>query len=99
MESGKREKETHKSYDNGLKENRFKVLLFLFRIGGFPIQVNSVSGLNALYNASLIVCFYTTYICVSADTFVHRHQLELAMKPFRIVALFLIGIWLHFSVR
>jgi hypothetical protein len=99
MEGGKRETETHKSYNNGLNENRFKVLLFLYRMGGFPLKMNSVSRLNAVYNAGLIACFYITQFCVSVETFVHRHQLKIAMKPFRIVVLFQIGIWLHFSIR
>jgi len=64
MEQSKYEAKTHTSYNNSLIESRFKVLLFLYRIGGIPFKVKSASRLNAVFNASLIVCFYITYICV-----------------------------------
>jgi hypothetical protein len=99
MEQSKYKAKTRDSYNNNLHETRFKVLLFLYRMGGFPLKVNSASTLNKIYNAIVIVCFYITNFCISADAFVHRHHLTLAMKKFRI----LIGIQLttfsHFSAR
>jgi hypothetical protein len=99
MEDSKYEAKTQNSYNNSLIESRFKVLLFLHRMGGIPLNVKSVSRLNAVYNVSLIVCFYITNICVGLDTFVHRHQLAYAMKSFRIFLGMLLSAWLHFSVR
>jgi len=99
MERSKYETKTHTSYNNSLHESRFKVLLFLYRMGGIPLKVNSASRLHTLYNASLVVCFYITYFCVGVDMFLHRHQLSLAMKKFRVVLIFQISMWLHFSVR
>jgi hypothetical protein len=99
MEHSKYEAKTHTSYNNSLTESRFKVLLFLFRMGGIPLHLKSVSRLNAVYNVSVIVCFYITNICVGMDTFVHRHQLSLAMKKFRIYLGMLMTTWLHFCVR
>jgi len=99
MERSKHEAKTHTSNNNSLHERRFKGLLFLYRMAGIPLTVNSVSKLNALYNASLFVCFYITYFCVGVDMFIHRHQLSLAMKKFRVVLMFQLGVWLHFSVR
>jgi hypothetical protein len=99
MERSKYEAKTHTSYDNSLIESRFKVLLFLYRMGGFPLIVNSASRLNAIYKASLFVCFYITYFCVGVDMFLYRQQLSLAMKKFRIVLIFQVGVWLHFGVR
>jgi len=76
-----------------------KVLLFLYRTGGIPLNMKSVSRLNAVYNASIIVCFYITNICAGANTFVHRQELTLAMKKLRIYLGMLMITWLHFSVR
>jgi len=99
MEESKYEAKTDTSYDNKFSESRFKVLLFLYRMGGIPLNMKSVSRLNAVYNGSLIVCFYITYFCVSVDTFIHRHQLSLAMKNVRVFLAMLMFTWLHFSVR
>jgi hypothetical protein len=99
MEHSKYEAKTHTSYSNSRIERRFKVLLFLYRIGGIPLNMKSVSRLNAVYNASLIVCFYITYFCAGVDTFVHRHELSLTMKNFRVFFGMLLFTWSHFSVR
>ena len=99
MEHSKYEARSHTSNNNSLIENRFKVLLFLYRLGGIPLNMKSVSRLNAVYNVTFIVCFYITYICVGVDTVVHRHQLKLAMQKLRIYLGMLMIKWLHFSVR
>jgi len=98
MEHSKYEARSHTSNNNSLAEKRFKFLLFLYRIGGIPLNMKLVSTLNALYNATVIVCFYITYICVSVDLLVHRHQLKLAMQKLRICLGMLMITWLHFSV-
>jgi len=99
MEDSKYEARSHTSNKNSLVENRFKVLLYLYRIGGIPLNMKSVSTLNALYNATVIVCFYVTHICVGVDLLVHRHQLKLAMQKMRVYFGMLTATWLHFSVR
>jgi len=99
MEHSKYEAKTHTSYNNSLIESRFKVPLFLFRLGGIPLNMKSVSRLNAVYNATVIMCFYITIICVCVDTFVHRHQLKLAMQKFRVLLGLQLTMWTHFSAR
>jgi hypothetical protein len=99
MEHSKYKAKTNISYNKKFIESRFKVLLFLYRIGGIPLNMKSVSRLNAVYNVSLIVCFYITYFCLSVDTFIHRHQLSHAMKNLRIFLGMLMVTWLHFSIR
>ena len=99
MDHRKYETKTHTSYNNSHIESRFKVFLFLFRIGGISLNMKPVSRLNAVDNVSVIVCFYFTNICVGVDTFVHRHQLSLAMQKFRIYLGMLMITWLHFCVR
>jgi hypothetical protein len=99
MEHSKYEARSHTSCNKSLIENRFKVLLFLYRLGGIPLYRKPVSRLHAAYNVSLIVCFYITCICVGMDTVVHRHQLKIAMQKLRICLGMLTITWLHFSVR
>jgi hypothetical protein len=99
MEHSEYEANDHNSYNKGLIESRFKVLLFLHRMGGIPLNVKSVSRLNAVYNVSLTVCFYITYFLIGVNAFVHRHQLSLAMKSFRLYLGMLMVQWLYFSVR
>ena len=99
MEHSKYEARSHTSNNNSLVENRFKVLLFLYRLAGIPLNMKSVSTLNAVYNVTVIVCFYITYVGVCVDLLVHRHQLKLAMQKLRIYLGMLMITWLHFSVR
>jgi len=99
MEHSKYEAKPHTSYNNSLIESRFKVFLFLIRIGGIPLNMKPVSRLYVVYNVSLIVCFYVSNICTGVDTVVHRHQLSLTMKNFRIYIGMLVITWMHFSVR
>jgi hypothetical protein len=86
------------SYSN-LHESRFKILLFIFRLGGLPIKLKPVSRINAVYSAIIIVCYYITTVSVFMDTFVHRHNLEDAMKKLRVLIGFLLLTWLHLSFR
>ena len=99
MEQSKYEARSHSSNNKSFIENRFKVILFLYRLGGIPLNMKSVSKLNAVYAFSIIVCFYITYFCVGVDTWVHRHQLKLAMQKLRNSLGMLMVMWLHFSAR
>jgi len=99
MEQSKYEEKIHISYNNSLIENRYKVVLFLFRFGSFPLNIKSVSTLNTVYNATVIVCFNITYICVYVDTFVQRNHLKLSMQKLHILLGLLMILWTHFSVR
>ena len=82
-----------------LHESRFKTLLFIFRMGGLPLKLQSVSKINAVYNATIWVCFYITALCLFMDTFVHRHNLEYAMKKLRALIGFIVLTWMHLSFR
>jgi len=99
MERSKNESKTHTSYSNSLIESRFKVLLFILRMGGFQLNTKSVSRPHAVYNVTIFACFYITNICVGVDTFVHRQDLAYAKKSFRMLLGMLMCAWLHFSVR
>jgi hypothetical protein len=99
MKRSKYEAKMHTSYNSSLHEIRFKVLLFLYRVGGILLNRKSASRINAVYNAIVIMCFYITNFGIIVDTFFHRHQLTLAMKKFRVVLGMQVIMFSHFSVR
>ena len=84
---------------NNLHDRRFKILLFVFRLGGHPIKLKPVSRINAVYCATMMFSFYSTTLCLFADTFVHRHDLEYVMKKLRGVIGFTNVAWMHLSFR
>jgi hypothetical protein len=84
---------------NNLHENRFKILVFIFRLGGLPLKLQSVSRINAVYSATIIVCFYITFVSLFMDTFVHRGQLMYAMKKLRTFIGLTMAVWIHLSFR
>jgi hypothetical protein len=87
------------SSSNNLHESRFKILLFIFRLSGLPIKLQLVSRIYTVYSATILVCFYTTTACLFMDTFVHRHQLDYAMKKLRVFLAFALALWMHISIR
>jgi hypothetical protein len=84
---------------NNLHESRFKKILFIFRLSGLPIKLQPVSRIYKLYSATITVCFCTTTMCLLMDTFVHRHQLNYAMKKLRVFIAFALALCLHINVR
>jgi hypothetical protein len=84
---------------NNLYESRFKILLFIFRLGGLPLKLKSVSRINTVYNVTMIVCFYISAVSLFMDTFVHRQHLEYAMKKLRVLIAFILAAWMHLSFR
>jgi hypothetical protein len=90
---------TENSCDGNLNERRFKTLLSLFRLGGIPLNIKSVSRVHTAYNMFIILCFYITMLCLAMDTFTHRHQLVQAMKKFRVYISMNVTMWMHLSVR
>lgn len=80
-------------------KNRFKPLFFLFRFAGIPINTKSVSTATAVYNATVIVCFYMSSACLLVDSFVHRHELAIFMKKFRLLMGTFLHVWMHIGLR
>jgi hypothetical protein len=104
MEHDKNETNFHVLYSNNNNNNnnynnRFKTILFSFRLAGHPLMVKSVSGINRVYNVVAAVCFYSTLVCLSMDAFVHRHQLVQLMKKVRVLIGLILIAWTHFSFR
>ena len=84
---------------NNLHESRFKILLFIFRLGGIPLKIQSVSRINTGYSATIIVCFYINFVSLFMDTFVQRGQLMYAMKKLRMFVGLTMAPWIHLSFR
>jgi len=84
---------------NNPHESRFKILLFIFRLSGLPIKLKTVSRIYTVYSATILVCFYVTTLCLFMDTFVHRHQLDYAMKKLRVFLAFALALWMHSNIR
>jgi len=82
-----------------LHECRFKIILFIFRLSGLPIKLQPVSRIYTIYYATIMVCFYTTTLCVFMDTFVHRRQMDYAMKKLRAFLAFALAAWMHILIR
>jgi hypothetical protein len=87
------------SCDGNLKERRFKTLLSLLRLGGFPINMKSVSRVRTAYNVFIILCFYITLLCLYVDMFANSNQLVQAMKKYRVVTGMQLIMWMHLSLR
>jgi hypothetical protein len=87
------------SLSNNTHQSRFKILLFIFRLGGLPIMMKSTSKINTLYNVLIAVCFYSTAACLFMDMFVHRRQLVYVMKKLRAFTTFVLAAWILISCR
>ena len=99
MEHINNNSKAHASGCNNLHESRFKILLFIFRLGGLTLKLKSVSRINAVYSATILVCFYITFVSLFMDTFVHRGQLMYALKKLRTFIGLTIAVWMHVSFR
>jgi hypothetical protein len=104
MENTKHATNYHVSHRNNKNKNknyndRFKTLLFSFRLGGHPLMMKSVSRINRVHNVVTAVCFYSTIGCLAMDAFVHRHQLVQLMKKVRLFVGMIFITWTHFSFR
>ena len=99
MERINKSSKAYKSGRNNLHESRFKILLFVFRLGGLPIKLKSVSRTNTVYSSTIIVCFYITFVSLFMDVFVQRGQLVYAMKKLRMFIGLTMAALMHLSFR
>jgi len=99
MERNNNSSKANASGCNNLHDSRFKILLFVFRLGGLPLKLQSVSRINTVYSATIIVCFYINFVSLFMDTFVQRGQLMYAMKKLRMFIGLTMAVWIHFIFR
>jgi len=76
-----------------------RIPLFVLRLGGIPINLQSVSIVNRIYNEVLTLCFYIT-IVADIMGFVHKiEDLQEFMKNVRVMMPGFVGVWLHLYLR
>ncbi|XP_069688271.1 odorant receptor 2a-like [Periplaneta americana] len=76
--------ENRKSYTQDITEKRFHDLLFLFRIGGIPLYMKSVSKIRSIYNIIMSLCFYSLYVSEWLEVY-YSTGLKNTMKTLRMV--------------
>ena len=91
--------ETKLTFTNNLTENRFRLMLFILRLGGVSIYVDKTSIINFLYNSTVTVSAYTLFAAMVMDCVVHRNNLQRAMKTFRVVLSCIVIFWMHLNLR
>jgi hypothetical protein len=84
---------------NNLTENRFRVTLLLLQLSGVSICLESPSRLNWMYNSVVMTCTYATCFAMIMGFVVHKDNLQLAMKIFRVILPCLLILWIYFNIR
>jgi hypothetical protein len=84
MKSAIRNVKTDEQHDSGLSQRRFGTILFLFKLAGIPLGSYSVSRVRNVYNATLALCHYFTYVSCVMDVYVNRSNLEELVKSIRL---------------
>jgi len=91
--------DTKQTIKNNLTENRFRISLFIMRLGGVPIYVDKTSTINFVYNSTVTVCAYAVFIAMVMDFVVHRNDLKRAVKALRVILACILCFWIHLNVR
>lgn len=99
MEYINKKRNTDFSCDNSLHESRFKTTISFLRLSGIPHNITSLSHIAMLYYTVCAVCYYTTFICILMDTYVHRYDLMQGMKKIRLLGAYILCEWIHLSLR
>jgi hypothetical protein len=68
---------------NGLSDNRFISIIFLFRLAGIPIKMKKISTIYSAYMITVITCSSSTFIGIFGDVNVHWDSLGSAMTSIR----------------
>jgi hypothetical protein len=84
---------------NKLTENRFRISLFIMRLGGVPIYVDKTSRINFVYNSTVTICAYVVFIAMVMDFVVHSNELQRAMKSLRVILACTLCFWIHLNIR
>jgi hypothetical protein len=95
----KRKSNTEFSCDNSRHQSRFKTTLSFLHQAGLLTSNTSPSNVQTLYTTVGALCFYSTWMCVIMDTYVHRHDLTKVMEKIRWVFTLSLLVWMNFSCR
>jgi hypothetical protein len=77
----------------------FRFPLLFLRLGGIPIKFQSVSIVNRIYNAVLMLCFYITFFAVIMDFVYIIEDIQESMKTVRLISAMAVNAWLHPYLR
>lgn len=91
--------DTPQNIKNNLTENRFRISLFIMRLGGVPIYMDKTSRINFVYNSTVTICAYAVYIAMIMDFVVYRNDLKRAMKSLRVILACTLTFWIHLNIR
>jgi hypothetical protein len=91
--------ETKQPHTNNLTEKRFRITLFILRLGGVSICMESPSRVNCMYNSVVMICAYTIFLAMIMDYVVHRDDLQQAMKTFRVILTCVTVFWIYLNIR
>jgi hypothetical protein len=91
--------DTKQTIKKKLTENRFRISLFIMRLGGVPIHVDKTSTINFVYNSTVTICAYVVFIAMIMDFVVHRNDLKRAMKSLRLILTCTLCFWIHLNIR
>jgi hypothetical protein len=84
---------------SNLMEKRFRITLFLLRLGGVSLCVRNASRLICMYNSLVMSCAFTVFMAMIMDLVVHRGDLKEAMKIFRVILGSALILWLYLNMR
>jgi hypothetical protein len=82
-----------------LSENRFRKILFTFRLAGISLNKHSTGRIQTAYNVMIAVSFYVTYISGVMDFLVSTGDLKELMKGSRVIFGMGVVMWQHFFLR
>jgi len=77
----------------------FRIPLFVLRLGGIPIKLQSVSIANRAYDEVLTLCFYITIVAVTMDFEYIVDDIQKSMKNVRLMSAGVVDVWLHLYLR
>jgi len=83
----------------GLLEIRYGWIIFIFRLAGIPFKMKKLSTLYVIYMITVIICIYSTYVCMLLDVYIHRDDMGHVMTNLRIFFSMTSVVWIYFSCR
>jgi hypothetical protein len=75
---------TREQHESGLSQRRFGTILFLFKLAGIPLGTHPVPRIQIVYNITIALCHYFTYVSCVMDIYVNRNNLEELVKSIRL---------------
>jgi hypothetical protein len=75
-------------------QDRFKSVIFLFRMGGIPYKMKKIPTIYAIYMVTVSISISTTYLGMVVDVYIHREDLGTIMAAIRVLIAFTNVMWI-----